>query len=747
MMRFTLLLFSGIACMLMPIGRTGTGVAVGVTPSPTLDAPIVATLVGGELSLSGQNLGSAGTPRSITFSYEGQLTIVDADAPEVASWDETSIELTLPMSVRPGTLMVTVNGVTSAPIDLLVFLYSRVPLPDSPGTDERPLTLDIGQDGVVWVLEEYHTQLKSVAAGVPPKAAAITIPQAPGGIFAQNLNGDSPSAISALGEDVDVASDGSIWFTQGGQSHYAGAFANTSRIVRYQPSTRVFSCFPAPVDNAAVFGLALDEVRGMVWYAESAFANGNAITGFDPDEALNNCSWTPNMVRPVVCGEVPSPGCHTRFPLPQASRRPSQMLLAEDGQIWFTQLWGNGLGVLDPDSGTFTNMPFKAARVQTEPVFWAGSGPWEIAAGEGGDLWVTEFFDAALVRVRRSLMATEDCTQLDAAGENPCVEEIVAASNGLDGKSMHSVAPASAGRVWFGLSDSQSSIGFVSTQHNNEVVYLPTLTATTTIGGLDEDSLTGDIWFTQFYDASLGRLHLATGDGDGIPDALDNCPDAFNPGQENADRNFVDLSPWNKPFNDMTWPASDNIGDACDDDADNDGLSNEAEANPAAYGCPSASAPLDPLVRDTDADLVLDGAECILGSDPASPASLPVPPAPATDPDRDGLSTATELLIGTDPLKRDTDGDRIDDGAEFRSYGSDPLSPNGDGDTCGDVYEAASLNGDSAVNSIDMLILATSFGPQSSPKYVPQFDVNRDRSINSGDLGTAAAVFGPCRTN
>ena len=50
---------------------------------------------------------------------------------------------------------------------------------------------------------------------------------------------------------------------------------------------------------------------------------------------------------------------------------------------------------------------------------------------------------------------------------------------------------------------------------------------------------------------------LADTDNDGTPDASDNCPQISNPGQENAD--------------------GDAEGNACDDDDDNDGVSDADE--------------------------------------------------------------------------------------------------------------------------------------------------------------------------
>ena len=55
--------------------------------------------------------------------------------------------------------------------------------------------------------------------------------------------------------------------------------------------------------------------------------------------------------------------------------------------------------------------------------------------------------------------------------------------------------------------------------------------------------------------------------------AFDNCPQYFNADQLNSDGNFVDNSPpYSTAVDDKTWAMSDEIGDACDNDQDNDGL-------------------------------------------------------------------------------------------------------------------------------------------------------------------------------
>lgn len=257
----------------------------------------------------------------------------------------------------------------------------------------------------------------------------------------------------------------------------------------------------------------------------------------------------------------------------------------------------------------------------------------------------------------------------------------------------------------------------------------------------------GELYVVDYYGGGVYKLTFPDSDNDGVPDVNDNCVSVSNPGQENADGNFISLAP-RKPSNDLTWINSDAAGDACDADADNDGLQN---ADEVALGpgqgrhalCPSASAATDPLKLDSDGDRYADGAECLLGADPADAASKP-PAVPPSDADRDMLPDAIESRIGTDPNNPDTDGDGLTDGVEYLRYASNPLLANTDGDVCNDGKEVASVNMDTNVNSIDLLAVASSFGPSSSQSYVPDFDMDRNGTIDSVDLLFVAGQFGAC---
>jgi hypothetical protein len=105
--------------------------------------------------------------------------------------------------------------------------------------------------------------------------------------------------------------------------------------------------------------------------------------------------------------------------------------------------------------------------------------------------------------------------------------------------------------------------------------------------GLDANtgSTFGAYWIRVEFDGDA--------DNDGVPDSVDVCPELDDPGQEDFD--------------------GDRIGDRCDDDDDNDGLSDEDEQN-------GTTGQFDP---DSDDDGVIDGVEVDAGSIPTDPNSVP----------------------------------------------------------------------------------------------------------------------------
>ncbi len=228
----------------------------------------------------------------------------------------------------------------------------------------------------------------------------------------------------------------------------------------------------------------------------------------------------------------------------------------------------------------------------------------------------------------------------------------------------------------------------------------------------------GELYLADYFGGTIQKLVLEDQDADTFGDQIDNCPTISNASQVNNDRNFIDQTPPSTQ-DDATWIKSDNMGDACDTDDDNDGVLDASEA----IGC-NGSGALNASNRDTDSDRFLDGPECALGTNPNNAGSTPAVAAcgPTTDADGDGIQTRIEVCY----------------------YNSDPANANTDGDLCNDGREVASINGDSTVNPADMGLLSAEMTRVGPPAKLVNMDMNKDGVFNPADSGFLASRFGVC---
>ena len=217
-------------------------------------------------------------------------------------------------------------------------------------------------------------------------------------------------------------------------------------------------------------------------------------------------------------------------------------------------------------------------------------------------------------------------------------------------------------------------------------------------------------------------------DGDGIPDATDNCVTVWNPDQANFDG---DAPPYGDGVgigngkaiagDDRTVPNSDTLGDACDPDDDNDGLADGSDPDPRGDNTYEDNANGNPCVPlgtdaaddgpswDADCDGLLDGAE----------SGCPLAVNPNGDDDGDGLKNTWEVC-------------------KWGTYPSDPDGPGGvdpqdsDGDTRGDCKEAADVNGDGVVNfAADVIYYAkAALLPPATFGKDGDFDINGDAIVD-----------------
>jgi glucose/arabinose dehydrogenase len=214
-------------------------------------------------------------------------------------------------------------------------------------------------------------------------------------------------------------------------------------------------------------------------------------------------------------------------------------------------------------------------------------------------------------------------------------------------------------------------------------------------------------------------------DNDGVDDSIDNCPGVNNPTQLNTDK-IVQLNP-PRAFDDMTAPRSDTQGDACDTDDDNDGLTDAQETS----GSACSAVTTNPLLRDSDKDRFLDGAECANGTNPNNNTSFPNVAAGA---------------CGGPTVNLDNDG--VLGWVETCTLNTSDTNVNTDGDLCSDRKEAASVNADQNVNALDLALVANVFGPYTvdlADAHVRiDFDYDKNLNINAIDLALVAQQFGPC---
>ena len=250
-----------------------------------------------------------------------------------------------------------------------------------------------------------------------------------------------------------------------------------------------------------------------------------------------------------------------------------------------------------------------------------------------------------------------------------------------------------------------------------------------------------------------GRVAVGDADNDGFAGTADNCPFDANANQANTDSGPPPPSgntgridndqTVNTPLaDDGTVPNGDGTGDTCDADKDNDGLLDSQDTEPLGatgvcaafsgssdgHGSPSGGDITDDdngngnpsgLVGsdaadngpswDTDSDGVLDGVECVLGTNPRDRSLKPSAAAcgGATDVDQDGLPASAEYCKwGTSDTVLDSDGDGKSDCVEANDTTGDGVQ-NFPGDAL-DHAKAANgvipktldydLNGDGIVN-------------------------------------------------
>ncbi|MBO0591036.1 gliding motility-associated C-terminal domain-containing protein, partial [Cellulophaga sp. E16_2] len=155
-------------------------------------------------------------------------------------------------------------------------------------------------------------------------------------------------------------------------------------------------------------------------------------------------------------------------------------------------------------------------------------------------------------------------------------------------------------------------------------------------------------------------------DGDGINDGQEVNVDTTDPLDDCSSVGGTPLGASDCDNDGLTTDQEVSLGtDPNNPDSDNDGLLDGEEM---ALGT-------DPLNPDSDGDGIIDGQEVVDNTNPLDDCDhIGGKALPESDCDADGLTTAQEDAIGSDPNNADTDGDTILDGQEITDS-TDPLNP------------------------------------------------------------------------
>lgn len=183
----------------------------------------------------------------------------------------------------------------------------------------------------------------------------------------------------------------------------------------------------------------------------------------------------------------------------------------------------------------------------------------------------------------------------------------------------------------------------------------------------------------------LSPSSMGDRDGDGVPELTDNCPGIPNPDQSDLDRGIT--------VDGESYEA----GDACDDDIDGDGLTNETDPHPLDTDNDGTDNQADP---DDDDDGVADSEDkCVLIADPGQ-----------EDADGDGYGDACDLDDDDDgfpdPLEQFAGSDANNPASQPEFLGRDNVCADGlDNDLDGQIDDldetCADADGDGHPDSLD----------------------------------------------
>ena len=248
-----------------------------------------------------------------------------------------------------------------------------------PTHNSNPHGITSGPDGNVWFTEG-DLEIGNKIGRITP-AGEIT---------------EFPVPVGSGPRFITAGPDGNLWFTQ-----YVSSIGRMT-------IDGTFAEFPIPttqINNAETITLGSD---GNLWFAEGI---NNRIARITPSGTVDEF-MVPTTVPPL-------------FPGGPTSSSPAGITAGPDGNLWFTEFFGNNIGKITP-AGEITEFTIPTGA----PGLGTTSGASSVAAGPDGNLWFTEFSGNKIGQITPAGIITE--FDVPTAGSSPS-----------------GIATGPDGRVWF----------------------------------------------------------------------------------------------------------------------------------------------------------------------------------------------------------------------------------------------------------------------------------------------------------
>ena len=172
------------------------------------------------------------------------------------------------------------------------------------------------------------------------------------------------------------------------------------------------------------------------------------------------------------------------FPIPTAGSAPAGITTGPDGNVWFTEFFGNKVGRVTPQ-GSVTEFPIPTAS----------SSPRGIAAGPDGNVWFTESATNKIGRVTPSGQITEFAVPTLNSSPNDI-------TTGPDGN------------LWFSESAQANKVARLTPSGTFTEYPLPNANSSPRQITTGTD---GNIWFIENFGSRIGRVTTGVSPGDRRP--------------------------------------------------------------------------------------------------------------------------------------------------------------------------------------------------------------------------------------